>query len=169
MKATKILFQTPLLTVCLLLSNFKANAQTKTASAIIKGEVKSELILTPADVDKLPKTSISQKDRADQEHTYSGVELGLVLKNAGVTLAEELKGENLTKYLLVEASDGYQIIFSLAEIDPAFTSRKIILANRKDDKLLAADEGPFRIIIEGEKRKPRNARQVISLTVKFAN
>lgn len=169
MKTTKILLLTPLLAVCLLFINFKANAQAKTASAIIKGEVKSELILTPADVDKLPKITISQKDRADQEHTYSGVELGLVLKNAGVTLAEELKGENLTKYLLIEASDGYQVIFSLAEIDPAFTSRKIILANRKDDKLLAADEGPFRIIIEGEKRKPRNARQVISLTVKFAN
>lgn len=169
MKTTKIALLTPLLTIALFFSNSKVNAQAKTASAIIKGEVKSELILTPADVDKLPKTSISQKDRADQEHTYSGVELGLVLKNAGVTLAEELKGENLTKYLLVEASDGYQVIFSLAEIDPAFTSRKIILANRKDDKLLSADEGPFHIIIEGEKRKPRNARQVISLTVKFAN
>ncbi|MNK49222.1 hypothetical protein D3C87_680660 [compost metagenome] len=169
MKTNKAFLLTTLLISSFFFACLPANAQVKTASAIIKGEVKSELILTPADVDKLPKTSLSQKDRADQEHTYSGVELGLVLKNAGVTLAEELKGENLTKYLLVEASDGYQVLFSLAEIDPAFTSRKIILANRKDGALIAADEGPFHLIIEGEKRKPRNARQIVSLTIKFAN
>jgi hypothetical protein len=29
-------------------------------------------------------------------------------------------------------------------------------------------EGPFHIIIEGEKRKARNARQVISIKIKFA-
>ncbi len=93
----------------------------------------------------------------------------MILKNAGVSLGEELRGENLTKYLLVEASDGYQVVFSLAEIDPAFTSRKIILANRKDGVLLSSDEGPFHIVIDGEKRKARNARQVISIKVKFAN
>jgi len=146
-----------------------AQTNTKQASAVIEGEVQTKLVLTPADVDKLPKTSITQKDRNGKEHIYTGVKLGLILKNAGVTLADELKGENLTKYLLIEASDGYQVLFSLAEVDSAFTSRKIILANRKDGVLLLAGEGPFHIIIEGEKRKPRNARQVISIKVKFAS
>lgn len=144
-----------------------AQTEAKLASVIVEGEVKTKLVLTPSDVDKLPKTTIIQKDRADKEHTYTGVELGLVLKSAGVTLADELKGENLTKYLLIEASDGYQVLFSLAEVDPAFSSRKIILANRKDGALLAADEGPFRIAIDGEIKKARNARQVISIKVKF--
>ncbi len=168
MKCFKSTLPLSLLIVLIAFKRSSAQDLTKQASAVIKGEVKTELILTAADVDKLPKTTITQKDRLDKEQTYSGVELGIVLKNAGVTMAEELKGENLSKYLLVEASDGYQVVFSLAEVDPSFTSRKIILANRKDGNLLSPDEGPFHIIIEGEKRKPRNARQVISLTIKFA-
>jgi hypothetical protein len=169
MKSYKLVFLTSLFIASLWSNKLFAQTDTKQASAVIEGEVKTKLVLTPADVDKLPKTTIIHKDRAEKEHTYTGVELGLVLKNAGVTLAEELKGENLTKYLLIEASDGYQVLFSLPEVDPAFSSRKIILANRKDGALLSADEGPFHIIIEGEKRKSRNARQVISIKVKFAN
>jgi hypothetical protein len=69
----------------------------------------------------------------------------------------------------VDGTYGYQVVFSLAEVDPAFTDRKIILANRKDGKLLPAEEGPFHIIIEGEKKRPRSARQVISLKVELAN
>jgi len=169
-KATRILF---LLTVSLVgvsaPSLVIGQGAVKQASLSIEGEVKTPLVLTPADVDKLPKTTIVNKDRNEKEHKYEGVELGLILKNAGVSLGEELRGENLTKYLLVEASDGYQVVFSLPEIDPAFTSRKIILANRKDGALLSSDEGPFHIVIDGEKRRPRNARQVISIKVKFAN
>lgn len=142
---------------------------TKQASVIIDGEVKNKMILTPADVDKLPKTTIIGKNRAGKKHIYTGVALGFVLKQAGVSFGDELRGENLTKYLLVEASDGYQVLFSLAEIDPAFTNRKIILANREDGAFFTMDEGPFRIIIDGEKRMPRNAKQVVSLKIKFAN
>jgi hypothetical protein len=169
MKSHKIIVLTFLMITSSWTSKLYAQTDAKQASVVVEGEVKTKLLLSPADVDKLPKISVIQKDRAEKEHTYTGIELGLVLKNAGVSLAEELKGENLTKYLLVEASDGYQVLFSLAEVDPAFTSRKIILANRKDGALLSANEGPFHIIVEGEKRKPRNARQVISIKVKFAN
>lgn len=146
-----------------------AQTNAKQASLTIEGEVKTKLVLTPADVDQLPKTMIITKDRAEKQHSYSGVELGLVLQKAGATLGDELRGENLVQYLMVEASDGYQVLFSLAEVDPAFTSRKIILANRKDGSLLPPDEGPFQIIIEGEKSRPRNARQVISIKVKFSD
>lgn len=170
MKATRIFY---LLTLSLLGVSAPrlvyGQGAAKQASLSVEGEVKTPLVLTPAEVDNLPKTTIINKDRNEKEHKYEGIELGLILKNAGVTLGEELRGENLTKYLLVEASDGYQVVFSLAEIDPAFTSRKIILATRKDGALLSSDEGPFHIVIDGEKRRARNARQVISLKVKFAS
>jgi hypothetical protein len=169
MKFYKIALLATLIFTSLGSARLFAQTVAKPASLVVEGEVKTKLVLTPEAIDKFPKTTIIQKDRAEKEHTYTGVELALVLQSAGVTLAEELKGENLTKYLLVEASDGYQVLFSLAEIDTSFTSRKIILANRKDGALLTADEGPFHIIIDGEKRKPRNARQVISLKIKFAD
>jgi hypothetical protein len=80
----------------------------------------------------------------------------LILKNAGVTLAEELKGINLKKYLLAEASDGYQVVFSLAEVDPAFTGCKIILANRKDGSYYLLRKGLF-TSSSRVKRKDREA------------
>jgi len=73
------------------------------------------------------------------------------------------------KYLLIEASDGYQVLFSLAEADPAYCEKKIILANKIDGALLSSDQGLFQIILEGEKRKARFIRQVTSITVKYAN
>jgi hypothetical protein len=140
----------------------------KEASVSITGEVRTPLVLRLADMEKLSKTKVVAKDRNDKTRSYEGVELSSLLGNAGVSLGEQLRGENLVKYLLVEAIDGYQVLFSLAEVDPAFTSRKIILAYKKDGVMLPADEGPFQIVIEGEKRKSRYARQVISLKIVFA-
>jgi len=121
-----------------------------------------------ADIDRLPKTTISVKEKDGREHVFSGVALNVLLKDAGATLGDELRGKNLTKYMLVEARDGYKIVYALAEIDPAFTDRKIILANRKDGALLTAGEGPFRMIVEGEKRAARNARQVTVIKIQSA-
>ena len=79
-----------------------------------------------------------------------------------------MKGENLTKYVLAEASDGYQVTFALAELDKDFTDRLIILATTIDGKPLAAGDGPFRIIIQDEKKPARCMKQVTGLKVMFA-
>ena len=45
-----------------------------------------------------------------------------------------MKGPWLTQGLLIEASDGYKVLFALAEIDPAFATRDIMLADTRDGK-----------------------------------
>jgi hypothetical protein len=65
--------------------------------------------------------------------------------------------------LLVEAADGYRVVFALAEIDPAFATREIILADKRDGKALDAKEGPLRIVAPGDKRPARWVRQVVTL------
>jgi hypothetical protein len=65
----------------------------------------------------------------------------------------------------VEAADGYRVLFALPELDPAFTDRVIILADRADGDPLDNKEGPFRVVIPGEKRMARSARQVTTLKV----
>jgi len=49
------------------------------------------------------------------EETW-GVPVEQILDLAGVTTGKQLKGENLTKYLLVKCADGYEVLFSLAEL-----------------------------------------------------
>jgi len=60
-----------------------------------------------------------------------------------------------------EAGDGYKV--ALAEVDPAFAVLEIILADKRDSKLLDAKEGPFRIVAPGDKRAARWVREVTAL------
>ena len=53
--------------------------------------------------------------------------------------------------------------FALAEVDPAFAVRDIIVADKRDGKLLDAKEGPLRIVAPGDKRPARWVRQVTAL------
>ena len=67
-------------------------------------------------------------------------------------------------YLLVEAADGYRVIFALPELDPAFTERVVLLADHRDGQPLSTAEGPLRLVVPDEKRHARWVRQVGSCT-----
>jgi DMSO/TMAO reductase YedYZ molybdopterin-dependent catalytic subunit len=143
-------------------------AQSQQASVKITGEVTAPLTLNDADLQKFKQTTVVRKDKDGKDHTYSGVLLSDLLQKAGVTMGPELKGENLTKYLLVDASDGYQVTFALAELDKSYTDRMIILANQVDGQPLPPADGPFRIIVQDEKKPARCIKQVIGFKIAFA-
>lgn len=65
---------------------------------------------------------------------YEGVWLHEVLKKAGVPQGGELRGKALAGYVLAEAQDGYQVVFSLGELDPAFIDNEILLADTANGK-----------------------------------
>ena len=71
----------------------------------------------------------------------------------------------MTEAMLVEAADNYKVVFALAEADPAFATREIILADKKNGKQLDAKEGPFRIVAPGDKRGARWVRQVMTIQI----
>jgi hypothetical protein len=141
-----------------------SKAQTS-ASVKISGDVTTPLTINDEDLHKFTQTTVTRKDHDGKEHTYSGVILADLLKKAGATLGADLKGKNLAKYILITASDNYQVVFALAELDKAFTDRTIILADQVDGKPLPAGEGPFRIIVEDEKKPARCIREVVSIQV----
>lgn len=145
------------------------NAQTKTEAGVkISGEVTTPLTVSAADMQQFKRTSITRKDKDGSDHNYSGVSLSYLLLKAGATTGKDLHGDNLRKYALIEASDGYQVIFTLAELDKTFTDREIILADRMDEKPLPIADGPFRIIVQDEKRPARCIKQVTAITIAFA-
>ena len=69
-------------------------------------------------------------------------------------------------YLLVEAADGYRVVFALPELDPAFTERMVLLADHRDGQPLTTTEGPLRLVVPDDKRHARWVRQVGSGTVR---
>lgn len=148
--------------------NLFAQNPTKEAVIKIEGEVVKPLSLSLSDFAKMKHIEASMKDREGIIQHYSGVPIFELLQQAGVTVGKELRGENLTKYMLVRSSDGYELVFSLAELDPSFTNRVVILADAKDGKPLADGVGPFRLIVPDENKPARSALEVTHLIIRFA-
>jgi DMSO/TMAO reductase YedYZ molybdopterin-dependent catalytic subunit len=140
----------------------------KETALTISGEVTKPLTLQAADLKALPHTEVTGKDRDGKEHHYSGVPLADLLKLAGATMGGELRGENLMKFAVVKAIDGYETLFALPELDPDFATRTILLADSVDGAPLPAGVGPYRIVVPGEKRPARWVREVKSIEVRFA-
>lgn len=135
----------------------------------VVGEVLNPLTLSASDLAAMPRTTASAKDKEGVMHNFSGVAIAEILHKAGVTTGPQLRGKNLAKYLLVSCADGYQVVFSLAELDSAFTDRVVILADQEEGKPLPAGRGPFRLIVPGEKKPARNCLQVTTLAIRVAN
>lgn len=150
--------------LCMLSANVFAQ---QAASVSVTGEVTTPLTLTVQDLASYGKVSTKVKDRDGKEHEFTGVSLIAILEKAGVTTGSKLRGENLAKYVLVQAADGYEVIFSLPEIDPEFTDQVIILATTKDGAPLPSGEGPFRVIVPNDKKQARWIREVRGVRVLF--
>ncbi|PSD44278.1 molybdopterin-binding protein [Elizabethkingia anophelis] len=131
----------------------------------VSGDVLHPLEFTLSDLSKLKHKNASLKDKDGNTHIYSGVALQDILLKAGVPSGKELHGENLSKYLLVKCTDGYQVLFSLAELDPSIADKNIIIADSVDGKPLPDAKGPLRIVAEGEKKPARSPYQVAALVI----
>src|SRR5271163_2861443 len=141
-------------------------AQDADAKLTIAGDVSHPLTLTKADLARLPRTSVSVKGEGnDEETTYEGVLLYEILKQAGAPLDKQLMGKALASYILAEARDGYQVVYTLTEIDPSFTSNKIIVADTVNGKPLFQYQGPFRLMVPNEKKGARSIRMLEKISV----
>ncbi len=129
----------------------------------VKGAVERELKLTPLDFRKFPRQTVHAKDHDGKDADYEGVALVAVLEAAGVKFGKDLRGPALATYLVVEAADDYRAVFALPELDPAFSDRVVLLADRRDKLPLDKNHGALQVIVPGEKRHGRWVRQVVSL------
>jgi len=143
-----------------------ASASGPAISLGVSGEVERPLKLTAADLAKLPQRNVRAQGHDGKEAEFAGVPLVEVLKLAGVKFGEHLRGKNLALYLVVEAADGYRAVYALPELDPAYTDKIILLADKRAGKPLDEKEGPLRMVIPDEKRQSRWVRQVINLVIK---
>ena len=137
-------------------------------SFTVTGEVVTPLTLKKENLAGYKQVTHKVKDRDGKEHEFKGVALIELLEKAGATTGPKLRGENLAKYVLIQAADGYEVIYSLAEVDPEFTDQVVFLATEKDGQPLKNGEGPFRIIAPNDKKQARWIREVRSIKVLFA-
>jgi DMSO/TMAO reductase YedYZ molybdopterin-dependent catalytic subunit len=141
-----------------------SSAQETGPSVQVTGSVKQQLTLTADDLAKMPR-STARTTNNGMETVYEGVRLHEVLKKAGVPQGSELRGKALTTYVLAEAQDGYQVVFSLGELDPSFIDNEILLADTANGKPLFGAQGRFRLVVPKDKPGARSVRMLTKLEV----
>jgi hypothetical protein len=71
----------------------------------------------------------------------------------------------MAKFVRVTAADGYQVVFSLTELDAAFGDREVLVVDRQDGHPLSQKDGPLRLVVMGDKRPARWVREVETVEV----
>ena len=157
-----------ILSITFLLVSTFVFAQSKPFVLKVSGEVAAPLQLSLNDLAAMPHHTVNLKDKDGNPHPYSGVAVQDILSKAGVTVGKELRGENLSKYLLAKCADGYQTLYSLVELDSSFTDNMVIIADASEGKPLPEAKGPLRMVIPNEKKPARSCYQVVELIIGYA-
>ena len=147
-----------------LVSLLLAVAQTPTDSLIVEGAGKT-VVLRVKDVAALPHETVQAKTHDGTTHAFSGVPLSIVLARVGVK-TDSLRGKDLAQRLVVEASDGYKVVFALGELDVTLGHRKILLVDSEDGKPLPAADGTWRLIVPDDGRPARSAHLIGALRLR---
>ncbi|HKT47370.1 MAG TPA: molybdopterin-dependent oxidoreductase [Candidatus Acidoferrales bacterium] len=149
-----------------------AQAQNTSASPAaapalkISGSVSIPLELSLADLKSMPRKKLTVVNPHDKKtEVYEGVPLLDLLHKAGVPEGEHIRGAAMATYLLAAASDGYRVVFSLAELDPAFLDSDVLIADTLDGAPLGPNQGPLKLVVPHDKRPARWLRMLQSLTV----
>ena len=71
--------------------------------------------------------------------------------------------------MVVEAKDDYRAVFAWAELDSSFMDKAVYVVTKRDGKPLSDKDGPFQLVVPGEKRAARWVRQVTALSIRQSN
>ncbi len=155
----------PALALALVLSFASAGeARQSTPSLVITGDVKQQLTLTAKDLAAMPRATLSNRNNTIKA-AWEGVWLSEILKKAGVPLGAALRGPALSTYIVVSASDGYQVLFSLGELDPDMTEGRFLVADTANGTSFVNEGEGFRIVIPDDKHGARSVRMLTKIEV----
>jgi hypothetical protein len=129
---------------------------------VIAQSVEQTHTIDGATVEQLP--AIEEKvsfltGRGSEQATYTGALLWSVLDRA-----EMLGGDRRTRLrrtILVTGRDGYTAALTLAEIDPEFEGKQVLLAYRRDGKPM--EGGALRLVVPGDRHGGRSVRDVVRI------
>jgi DMSO/TMAO reductase YedYZ molybdopterin-dependent catalytic subunit len=138
--------------------------QRKEDRVVVKGDVHERLALTAADIEALPKHTITvtfQAGTTPQTHTYTGALLLDVIDLAGPDFDPAIKNDALAHVVTATGSDGYRATVAWGELDPGFEAKQLLVATSQDGVPLGP-AGP-RLVVPGDLKGGRYVSDVVSL------
>lgn len=143
-------------------------AEIVPATVTVSGINGKTVVLTEGDLSKLPQQTVKATDHGTPA-TFEGVLLRDVLAKVDLPIGEKFHSTGASYYLVAEGRDGYRATFAWAELDPGFMDKAVYVVTKRDGKALADKDGPFQLVVPGEKRNGRWVRQVTALRIKHVN
>jgi len=161
-------------TVALILSLGQQPSAPAQNSAIaelrISGDVATPLTLSSSDFKSMPRQTVKVfNPHEKKEEIYEGVAVRELLRRAGIPQNDKLRGAAMTMYVVAEASDGYRVVYSLAELDSDFQDSEVMVADILNGSPLGEKQGPFKMVAPHDKRPARWIRMLRSLNVQTAS
>ena len=108
----------------------------------------------------MPRETVTIPEQDGTKVAYEGVRLHDILKKAGAPVDKELRGKALASYVVAKARDGYEVVFTLAEMASEFANEPILVADKRDGKPLFGYQGPFRLVCPNDKAGARSVRML---------
>jgi hypothetical protein len=139
-------------------------AQSASAQLTVTLPDRSTKQFTAAELRAMPRatgTAVFHSDTVD----YEGVDIRDVLKAAGLTPVDSLRGRNLRRVVFLVGSDDYSAAIAQADIDPSLGARRVLVVYREDGAELPAERGPQRALVVGDHRPSRAVRQLVRIDV----
>jgi hypothetical protein len=148
----------------LLAAMFLACAAAAEPVATIGGAVEKPQVLTLAMTKALPVTTVSWTYNTTRHGVKTGVFRGVLLwtllEAAGVK-DDSGKDPHVRRTILVTGRDGYAAVLALAEIDPVYEGKSVLLADEKDGKPLDG----FALVVPGDREGGRGVHEVTRIEV----
>ena len=132
-----------------------ANA-TAAVTLELNGPNGQHVSVNAAALQALPRQTVQVHNaHTGATESYQGVELATLLARVDAPLGAKLHGAALAMYVVAAGTDKYRVVYSLAEIDPAFHTGTVIVADREDGKPIDAKDGPLKLVNTEDKRPAR--------------
>jgi len=127
----------------------------------LSGKIAHPRTLSAADLSPAVTVEVPASARPDApKTTFGGALLWPLLDGAGWVDAPGRK-THLQHVIFARGRDGYAVALSIAELDPAFEGKQVLIATTQDGKPLAAPE----LVVPGDRRAGRRVHDLIGIEV----
>ncbi len=135
----------------------------KTAILTVEGRIDKPLYLSLADFRSFPRSTIRVCGSQGETLRYDGVLLIEILRRAGAPIGGRNK-EEVRTYVEAVSRDGSRVIFSLAELDPAFAGSNVLVADTLNGTV--SPQTGLLLVAATDKVTLRSVQQLITIRVR---
>lgn len=122
--------------------------------------------ISPADFKAMPHHAVTVVNgHTKAQEKYDGVLLSDLLAKVGAPMGKDLRGPAMLTYVKASASDNYNVLLALAEVDPGMRANEIIVADTMDGKPLDAHNGPLKLVVPGDIHPARSVRMLTTVSI----